>query len=92
MGKFLPGNPGKPKGAKHKRKIIKVEDFVRENNIDVPKIWWETIQAIQDPQKRADSLEKYYKFVGLPPKAEVDDVQDEPQDSADILSIVNDKK
>lgn len=91
MAKFQPGNPGRPKGIKNKKKIIRVVDFVRENNIDVPKVWWESIQAIQDPQKKADSIEKYYKFVGVPPRNEEDEIE-EAQDSADILSIVNDKK
>lgn len=88
MGKFLPGNPGRPKGIKNKKKIIKVEDFVRDNNINVAQEWWQTIMQINKPDERAAAIREYYKFVGTPPK-ETSEVEDEPiTESADILSII----
>ena len=85
-----PGGPGRPKGAKT---VKTIKDYVRSNEIDVGKVWFESIMQIDDAHKRSMALAEYYKHVGgLPPKEVSEDVEDEPQESADILSIVNDKK
>lgn len=95
MAKFQPGNPGKPKGAKHKKKVLKINDFLTRENVDVAKEWWTAIQAIKDPKDKSDAINQFYKFVGAPPKQEVaEEPIVEQTEAADILSIVktNDSK
>lgn len=86
---FKPGNPGKPKGAKHKKKVLKINDFLTRENIDVAAEWWRTIQAIANPKDKSDAINQYYKYVGAPPKPDVEQEEFEIEESsADILSIV----
>lgn len=90
MAKFQKGNPGKPKGAKNKKKAIKVADFVAANNINVAQAWWETIMAIIEPIDKANAIEKYYKYIGAPPLPEPAQESETESDNepADVLSII----
>lgn len=91
MAKFQkghPGGPGRPKNSENKKKIPKIEDFVRNNDIDVGRTWWETIQRITDDVKRAEAIKEFYKYVGTPPKPEKESEESE-ESVADILTIVN---
>lgn len=88
MAKFLPGNPGKPKGAKNKKKALKIEDFVAQEGINVGKAWWDTIQAITNATDRANAMAQYYKYVGAPPKPTEETQEPEVSEAADILSII----
>ena len=44
-----PGGPGRPKGAKT---VKTIKDYVRSNEIDVGKVWFESIMQIDDAHKR----------------------------------------
>lgn len=89
MALFGPGNPGRPKGIKNKKKVLKVNDFLVRENIDVAKEWWLTIQQITNAKDKSDAINQYYKFVGAPPKQDVEAEEPEPSaESADILSII----
>lgn len=93
MPKFQKGNPGGPGRPKTTKTIKTVKDFVRSNDIDVGKVWFETIMQIDDAAKRSTALAEYYRYVGgVPPKEAPEVEESEPHESADILSIVNDKK
>lgn len=84
------GNPrGRPPGQKNKKKAIKVEDFVAENDINIPKMWLDTIMEIDKPALRATALAEYNKWVSTMPKESSED-NEMPQtnSSADILNIV----
>jgi hypothetical protein len=84
------GNPaGKPAGTKNKKKVIRVADFVAENNINVPQLWLDAIMAILEPEAKAKALSEFNKWVATMPKEVTEDEAIEPDNtSADILSMI----
>ena len=95
--RFKPGSPKPPgsgikKGQKQKKKIVRVTDFIRANNVNIAEEWYKAIMAIEEPEDKARALKDFYLFVEPPAKeaAESSDVE-EPINNATILEIVNDK-
>jgi hypothetical protein len=83
------GNPsGKPVGTRNKKKVIKVADFVADNDINIPKMWLEAIMQIIEPEAKAKALSEYNKWVAAMPKESSDEVEEQPINSADVLSII----
>lgn len=82
---------GRPKGAPNKKKVLKIEDFVRDNNINVAETWWAEINKILNPKDKVLAIQEFYKYVGGLPKATGIDEEKEIEkiENADVLSIVN---
>jgi len=89
MAKFLPGQGGRPKGAKNKKRPIKVQDFVAENDINIPKMWLDAIMQIIEPEAKAKALSEYNKWVSSMPKESADESEEQSETTADVLSIIN---
>lgn len=94
MPKFQPGQGGRKPGSKNKKKVIKVADFVAENDINVPKLWLEAIMAILEPEAKAKALAEFNKWVATMPK-ERDESDDNPpyenyvNPTANVLNIIS---
>ncbi len=91
---FKPGHQkigGRKKGSVNKTKIIRIADYLSENNINLAKEIYENIQKISEPSLKHRALLDYYKFVDAPIKEKTEVSSDEEQQeeqSADILSII----
>jgi hypothetical protein len=88
MGKFKPGEGGRPKGARNKKRPIRVHDFVAENDINIPKLWLEAIMGIDDLEAKAKCLAEFNRWVAAMPRETSDEVEEQPVNSADVLSII----
>lgn len=93
-----PRGSGRTKGTKNKAKLIKIADFVLDNEIDLAKELYQSIQTIQDPVAKTKALMDYYKFIDAPVKEKVAESEDEESDltesmdeSVNILALTNGK-
>lgn len=91
-----PANSGRKKGAKNKRKILKISDFILSQNINIAQELYLAIQSIPDPIAKAKALMEFYKFVDAPVKEKEaeGETQDQPTDlpPSDILTLVGEKQ
>lgn len=93
-----PKGSGRTKGIKNKAKLIKIADFVLDNEIDLAKELYQSIQKIEDPVAKTKALMEYYKFIDAPVKEKVAEAEDEESASDEsidapinILALTNGK-
>ena len=83
MGKFLPGNPGRPKGALGKKKVKRVDQYFLEKNINpVEQIMQEL--PLLEPRDRVKTMLELLSYCYAKPH------QFEPLESIDENSEVMD--
>lgn len=86
-----PAGSGIKKGGKHKKKLLKIDDFLRTTEKDLAREIYETAQAIDDPEKKAKILLELYSFIDTKPKEKTSDEEQTSQDvePASILEIIS---
>lgn len=90
-GQPKPPDSGRKKGVPNKKKIIKVSDFILNENKDIAKEIYDVIQTIQDPVAKCKALFDFYKFVDAPVKEKEVEQEADPTESiitSDILKAV----
>lgn len=92
---FKPGHSkvgGRKKGTPNKSKIVRIADYLSENNINIAKEIYDNIQKISEPSLKHRALLDYYKFVDAPIKEKIQETEEESiqeeETSEDILSLV----
>lgn len=84
MGKFLPGNPGRPKGALGKKKVKRVDQYFIENDINpIEQIMREL--PLLEPRDRVKTMLELLTYCYAKPN------QYEPLESLDENSEIMDK-
>lgn len=83
-----PANSGRKRGTANKKTILRVTDFVANNDIEIAAKIWEAIEAIETPVERAKALLALYKFIEPEAKEPLGSDDEEPDSSLDIISIV----
>ena len=66
--KGQPGGPGRTKGIPNKKKLLKVEDFLIEEDIPIVAMMWECIGQMVDPVYRFRAMELMLRYCEAPPK------------------------
>lgn len=68
-----PPNAGRKKGSKNKKTLLKVSDYLLQNNINIAQEIWASIQLINDPVDKTKLLLDLLRFVEAPKKEETTD-------------------
>ena len=76
-GEPRPLGAGRKKGSVNLKKVLKLSDYLKDNDINISKDIYETIMQIDKPSERAKALLDLYRFVDAPVK-EKDLSADEP--------------
>jgi hypothetical protein len=85
---------GRKKGTPNRKKVVKLETYLAEADINIAKKLFETIDSIQDPTAKSKMLLELYKFVDsqkkdseLQDSSEEDEKQSEPE-AIDVLQVI----
>lgn len=91
MGKFLPGNPGRPKGALGKKKVKRVDQYFLENNINpVEQIMQEL--PLLEPRDRVKTMLELLSYCYAKPNIyEPLEILDENSEVMDAFKKVTDE-
>ncbi len=80
---------GRPPNTPNKEKLYTNKDFVMENKIDVPALWFESIMATPPGPYRAKLLEGFYKSYIPTPKPADAPTEVVPESMLDVSDSVN---
>lgn len=72
-----PEGSGRKPGVKNKKHVLKLSDYIIDNDINIAKYIWDTINTIDDPVQKTKALFEYYRYIEAPFKEKTDELAEQ---------------